>query len=201
MENRAAFGLHPPEERFEEYRFGRLTEEESATFEEHLLICDRCCEQLKKTDEYVVLMKRGAAVASASEFPVPLWRRMWLPAAVGAGVVALGLLVTIPLREPAGRVIPVQLGSFRGGDTAIAETPAGNGVELRVDCTDLDSREGLRLEIVDSAGRRVWSGAGVAAEPNLIRAQVTEKLKAGVYWVRLYSASGELLREFGLRAG
>jgi hypothetical protein len=55
--------------------------------------------------------------------------------------------------------------------------------------------------VVDAVGTPVWSGD--ATEPpagNVISARIDTRLPAGVYWIHLYSASGELLREFGLRA-
>ena len=61
MENRLIFNEHPLEDEFEEYAFDRLSEERCAQFEEHLLVCERCQDQLAQTDEYILLMKQTAA--------------------------------------------------------------------------------------------------------------------------------------------
>jgi hypothetical protein len=55
-----------------------------------------------------------------------------------------------------------------------------------------------RAEVVNSSGRQVWSGNVRIADQSL-SIQVDGPLRAGAYWVRLYSSAGQLLREFGLR--
>jgi hypothetical protein len=49
--------LHPGEDAFEDYAFQRLLDKEMESFEEHLLICERCQDTLSQTDVYVALMK------------------------------------------------------------------------------------------------------------------------------------------------
>jgi len=46
----------------------------------------------------------------------------------------------------------------------------------------------------------MWSGNVRMADQNL-SIRVNAPLRAGAYWVRLYSSAGELLREFGLSVG
>lgn len=53
--------LHPAEDVFENYAFNRLTDYETANFEEHLLICETCQSTLEQTDAFVRLMKTAAA--------------------------------------------------------------------------------------------------------------------------------------------
>jgi hypothetical protein len=52
---------HLQEDLFEQYAFNRLSEEQTADFEEHLLICEDCQAILAQTDEYIRLMKVGTA--------------------------------------------------------------------------------------------------------------------------------------------
>jgi uncharacterized CHY-type Zn-finger protein len=56
---------HPHEDLFEDYSFDRLSEQETALFEEHLLMCQECQKLLASTEEYVEQMK-GASLAYAA---------------------------------------------------------------------------------------------------------------------------------------
>lgn len=56
---------HPGEDSFEDYSFDRLSEQETAIFEEHLLMCQECRKILAATEEYIGLMK-GASLAYAA---------------------------------------------------------------------------------------------------------------------------------------
>lgn len=207
MENHSKFDRHPPEDVFEEYVFDRLDEDQSAAFEEHLLTCERCRHNLEKTDEYVRLMKEAAAQFAGSG--AHNWHSgaalQWgspIAAIMGAGLVTAALAIAIPYHFRAERPpVPVQLVSFRGGTGQLAHARAGAGIDITIDCTDVGETAGLRLEIVDAVGNPVWNGSAAArAGSNLVSAHATEALRAGVYWIRLYAPSGELLREFGLKA-
>lgn len=208
MENLTTFDRHPPDEFFEQYIFARLDESQCARFEEHLLVCAACRDQLENTDEYVRLMKTATAQLAAARparpvpHPVPLWRSP-MTAILGAAAVMAVAAVVIPHHSQADRAAAqVQFVSFRGGagDT-MAHARAGAGIDITIDCTEIGESAGLRLEIVEANGRPVWSGAAESRPGSkLISAHVLQKFRAGVYWVRLYSRQGELLREFGLRA-
>jgi hypothetical protein len=56
---------HPDEDLFEDYSFDRLSEQETAIFEEHLLICRECQKTLASTEDYIGMMK-GASLAYAA---------------------------------------------------------------------------------------------------------------------------------------
>jgi hypothetical protein len=56
---------HPDENIFEDYYFDRLSEQETAIFEEHLLICQECQKTLASTKDYIGLMK-GATLADTA---------------------------------------------------------------------------------------------------------------------------------------
>jgi Putative zinc-finger len=203
VDNLKIFGSHPAQEELEEYVFGRLPEQSVADFEEHLLICARCQDRLKATDDYVQLMKHAAA--------------RWEPA-VGAGVgrtvlrspivailtacaitAIIAFAILLPRRgTPAPQT--VELAAFRGSSPALAQTMAGAPLILLIDGADLDDAHGLRLEVVDSGGKAVWSGP--APQPSAdgkMQARLGARLASGVYWVRLYSPGHELVREFGFR--
>jgi hypothetical protein len=206
VENRLIFNEHPLEEVFEEYAFNRLSEEQCAEFEEHLLICERCQGQLALTDKYILVMKRAAAHWHVEKAPGAKGSRaiLWpsMTAILGAGLVAAALAVGIPHARVARESSSVELVALRGGEApATARARAGAPIAIAIDTTDLDDRRHLHIQVVDQVGKPVWSGDAVeSAAGNTISARIEARLTAGVYWIRLYSASGEVLREFGLRA-
>ena len=206
MENRLIFDSHPPEDVMEEYAFNRLAEEHCADLEEHLLICPRCQDRLARTDEFIQLMKQATAQWHGEPRPKVssgMWWGSPLAAILGAGVVTAALALAIPHSwRPARESAPVELVAFRGGaGTAMVRARAGAAIGIVIDATDLDHRHNLRVEVVDAGGKPVWSGpAAEAAAGARISARIGAPLSAGVYWIRLYSPDGELLREFGLRA-
>jgi len=202
------FDSHPSEDFLEEYAFDRLSEPDCAAFEEHLLVCPRCQHNLRQTDEYIFLMKQGAmewqsdkaSRATASRSVV--WRSS-IAAVLGAGAVTAALAVAIPHYswQSSPSTSPVELVALRGGEgPAMARARSGAPIGIMIDTADLDNRHGLRVAVVDANGKPVWTGdAREPAAGTRISARIDTRLRAGVYWIRLYSAGGELLREFGLR--
>jgi hypothetical protein len=204
VENRLIFNEHPLEEVFEEYAFHRLSEEQCAEFEEHLLLCEQCQYQLARTDEYILLVKKASArmhrATPAKVSQAVLWSS--ITAILGAGLVTAALAIGIPHAPMAREASSVQLVAWRGGEaSAMARARAGAPIGIAIDTTDLDDPHHLRIQVVDALGKPMWSGdATEPAAGSMISARIDARLPAGVYWIRLYSASGELLREFGLRA-
>ncbi len=209
VDNRWTFDLHPSEEMLEEYCFSRLLEPTQATVEEHLLVCATCQETLQNLDEYILLMKAATrehniTPLSGSRTPAGrawegvrtavirvgfAWNTMW---AIGLGLACATALLS-------WRSGPAQLAAFRdGAEVTTTHAPAGQPLELAVDLTDLPRSNAYRLEMVSAEGRRVWDSVAQASSGTLF-ARAPKDLKPGVYWVRLYSGPGELLREFGLR--
>ncbi len=84
---------HMAAETAERYLLGDSPDEESATLEEHLLVCERCREQICHTDLYMLSMEEAAG--DLRERPVMTrdngWRLLKLLAVV-AVVAVLALL-------------------------------------------------------------------------------------------------------------
>jgi hypothetical protein len=97
-------------------------------------------------------------------------------------------------------VATVKLIALRGGEGYVARAPSGRPLDLVFDRTDLPADRAYRAEVVDSSGRQMRSGSVLIADQDL-SVRVDSPLRAGAYWVRLYSSAGELLREFGLSVG
>lgn len=208
---RSPFPGHATEEILEEYTFGRVSEPDLSRLEEHLLICSKCRSELLAIDEYKAAMKAGLAAlernlpASAAAPPFRTLRprfavpAIWLAAAV---VITLaGASITWRVQSVAARRsdATVRLTALRGGEGAgAARAPSGRPLVLVIDRTALPPAVSYRVEVVNSTGREVWNGAAQIGDERL-SARIGGPLRTGVYWVRLYSGGGQLLREFGLR--
>ncbi len=130
--------------------------------------------------------------------------------AIGFGVAGWRLPVIGTSGDPAerasGQIDVVTLKTLRGasGDS-MAEARPNRPLDLSLDFSETPSSAAetgpYRLEVVDAAGNRAWTGAAISSVSGKIAARVEKRLAAGTYWVRLYSRSGKLMREFGLRLG
>ena len=197
---------HPSEDALENYAFHRLSEEDTACFEEHLLVCDACQEAVEATEEFILLMKAAAApvpqVTGRAMLPASIknlpWRNaVWGGCLMTAAILAILMLSRRSAEDPAPA--PVMLASFRGAEAvAMAHAPARRPLDLAIDAPDVPSTGGYRIEIVSAAGKPAWTG-GLASSGGKLTALVPPRLDAGIYWVRLYADNSELLREFGLK--
>ena len=219
---------HATEELLEEYSFGRIREPQLGWLEEHLLICPQCQSELDDIEEYKILMKAGlesfererqaaAGLLDAGE-PDPAvparssprkafsfhfaWPR--IPAIQSLSAAALLLVLagaTVAWRAQSSVAIApvatVRLTALRGGEGDLAHAPSGRPLELVFGRTDLAADLSYRAEVVDASGRPIWGGNVRIADQSL-SIRVDGPLRAGAYWVRLYSSNGQLLREFGL---
>jgi hypothetical protein len=175
----------------EEYAFGRLSEPETCKVEEHLLVCESCQELLGDVDQNILLMKR-AIQEPAALAPPPRITRYVVAGSIAAAVV-IGVIWPRANPQPAETV---NLVALRGVE--MARIHAGRPADLRIEMPDLADAV-YRVEVVDATGRVVWAGQA-PAEGRQLRVSEPRPLKSGVYWIRLYSPSGKLLREFGLEA-
>lgn len=132
--------------------------------------------------------------------------------AVGLIAAAAGILLVFashPMQGPVKRAeraaVSVELLALRGAPGAV-RAQAERPLDLIMDLTGLPEAKDLnrseaekyRVEIVNAVGELTWKGE-VARSQGSLSAHLMNGLKAGQYWVRLYSR-GALLREFGLRA-
>ncbi len=173
---------HLTEEEVERYSLGESVEPELASVEEHLLVCAACRERVEASEVYVRSMRRAAAAERR-----PRARAAgWTFALAFAAVLLLGVLL---IRRNSPAPVAVTLVATRGAAIA-AQAPAGVPLTLRPDLAGLPPAASYSLEMVDRSGKRVWSGTFPGAP--------AASAPAGTYFVRLYSPSGTLLREYGL---
>jgi hypothetical protein len=187
-------GDHPDESQLENYSLGRIPEPEAARLEEHLLLCDACRQCLEASDVYVRSMRRASLRMRAEHEKVPrAWGLPRLVPALAAVIVALGIGFAWRMNQK-GTLTPVAviLEATRGGGF-LAQVPAGKPLLLKPGLDGLPSFPEYHLEMVDRAGKRVWQGnftplTGAAAHEQ----------PPGLYFVRLYSLPGALLREYAM---
>jgi hypothetical protein len=220
---------HPTEDLLEEYSFGRVDEPALADLEEHLLICVSCQIRLEEVDEYKALMKSATSIweqnpeafraGSVSEFGNSEFRNSrkfaisWIPGArvllpsvlVAAILIAVLVSRDIPWRwrlaAPATRVTLTAMrggGSNGGSADGLAQAPSGNPLDLAIDGANLPPARGYHLNVVNQSGHEIWSGPAIVNGTQL-SAHIAAGPRSGVYWIRLYSSSGDFLREFGMR--
>lgn len=58
----ASFDRHSPEDVWEEYAMGMLSEEDCKPLEEHLLICPACQQVLAEADEFIRVTKAASSL-------------------------------------------------------------------------------------------------------------------------------------------
>jgi len=191
------FLAHPNEEILEEYVFHRLPDALTAQVEEHLLLCESCRSTVAGTDSFVAAMKIAAnQPAHWRGFLPSLANRTQVAALVALAVLALVAIWPHP-PEPSAPV-PVSLSSLRG-TSPLAPAPTGKSLRISIDQPDLVPTGKYRVRVVDAAGVTIWKGPVLDIEGKLV-AILPQPLAKGVYWVRLYGADSELLREFGMSA-
>ena len=191
---------HLDEEELESYALGTIPEDSASQLEEHLLICEACRRQLSETDTYLLSMRHAGARLQAKQRPE---RRLWmlprfapiLAAALAVLVIGLGILT---MRSSDAPPVAVTLITTRS-NSAPAQAPAARPLRLQPDLEGLPAHASYRLEMVDRAGRRVWQGvlASGAGRPSA----TAPAAAAGLYFVRVYAPSGDLLREYALQLG
>ena len=89
----------------------------------------------------------------------------------------------------------VNLVATRGADIE-ARAPAGRALVLNLELAGLPAQPSYRVETVDRLGRVVWQGTVPSEDSKAVA--LLPGMPAGIYFVRVYTASGELLREYGL---
>jgi anti-sigma factor RsiW len=192
---------HPPAEMIESYSMGRLAASELEEFEEHLIACPKCQNLVAAEDAFTQGM-RGAAQAFHPPLALGRKHRPWSLHPSPAWAFALpviALLLFSASRFPFARhftpTVLVSLQTTRGAVTdSIA---AGQPLILAMDLTGLPQLPAYKLEVVDSTGHPVFHSQAIP-QNNQVRSSLGRGLPRGAYFVRLYSSTGELLRESAL---
>ncbi|HEY2018483.1 MAG TPA: T9SS type A sorting domain-containing protein [Bryobacteraceae bacterium] len=194
---------HLDEEQFEKYSMGAVSEQESAQFEEHLLICESCRRKVTETDNYIAAMhgaSRRMRESEKQEARAPIFPRL-IPLFSAAVLIVVVVLVGLRMGNRASLAPPlaVNLVSTRGAGID-AKAPPHRPLMLNLELTGLPLQPSYRVEMVDSLGKVVWNG--MAPSNHSVATASVPGNPVGVYFVRIYgsqgAASGELLREYGI---
>ncbi len=189
--------FHESEDRLELYALGRLGDSEIEQVEEHLMVCEPCRELLEQTSV--------SALAFREELSKPVIHRPafegwfgWLtPRVMSAAAFAVFVLAAILYWGGESRLAPVaslQLTAMRGGMQSV-------GIARETDLVLTDAPAAgtpLSVEVVDGSGTAVWNGTGNNSGRG-VELKIANRLSPGDYFVRLRSAKGELLHEYGFR--
>ncbi|MBZ5595113.1 MAG: hypothetical protein LAP39_22950 [Acidobacteriia bacterium] len=200
-------GEHISHEALEQYATHMVQEPALAEIEEHLLVCSQCQQELEEIDTYVSAMRRAAkGLQQEDESRKRFWTRVsraltfrrlgWAMAltALALGAVALRIATNKPERalEPFALVLETSRGS------EMQHAPAGRRLALGLDATGLPVFSRYFVKLVDESGRlRLESQA--TADRSIVHTAVPDGLRRGIYFLRLYSPTKELLREYGLQ--
>ena len=191
---------HLDEQELENYSMGRVCAEEASRLAQHLLTCETCRRQLSETKAYVWSMQRaGARLQEEQQRGWRYWMypRFALILAAALAVLAFGLSLRFskPVAVPP---VAVTLATTRGV-AGEAQAPPGRPLLLQPDLEGLPALPSYPLEIVDRSGRRVWQGVLYpSASGTSVAAPAA---RTGLYFVRVSTPAGTLLREYPLQIG
>lgn len=193
------YGSHVEEELLEQYSVGCLVQSEVARVEEHVLLCESCQEKLDLIDSWVRSVRRAGAQLPAE--PKSIWQFWKLPQFVPAlaATVFLVFAAGVGLQmTKKGAVAPFAIALEATRGESVASVPAGKPLLIQPGLEGLPRFSQYRLEIVDQSGHPVRTAALEAGSGDA--GTSIPAIAAGVYFVRVYSPSGELLREYGIEA-
>ncbi len=181
------------DDRIERYSRQALPLEEAAGLEEHLLVCEACQARLAAEDAYAHAM-RYAALHLCQKEGRGGWFRFFPGLLAPVACVAIVLLLALGgwhWIHPAAATsaLAVKLEAMRGSEPG-SKAPAGRPLTFHADLAGLPPAASYSLELVDRDGRAVWKGS--TANPAIT------PLRPGIYFLRVYSGGGQLLREYGL---
>jgi hypothetical protein len=194
-----ADNTHAADDVIERYSMGRLSDPALSEFEEHLLVCEHCRARLTREDDFTSGIRAAAGEVGALKQRSP--RKWTLPRPVLVlSLAALALVVVVGTGWPRHSTSPaamILLQATRGAGDLRVTAPAGKPIILVLDSTDLQPFPSYRVEVVDATGRSAFRSAA-APDNNKLRASLTQGLSGGAYFVRVYSPTQELLREYAL---
>jgi hypothetical protein len=194
---------HGTEEEFELYLRGGLSRVEVTELEEHMMACPDCVDQLEETRQFTGAMRealrgdletRSTEERSAASILASVFRFRFAMAAVAVLLIA-GIVGGIVYTRGGGRLAPMatlELTAMRG---EMVEVARAQGLYLKL--TDAPAGA-FRVQVVDAVGRPEWDGNVSGGEAG-VGIRLDKELPEGPHFVRLYSAQGTMLHEYGFR--
>ena len=195
-------GPHLEEAELEQYSMGTLPEQRINSFEEHFLACEICQDQLLEMEAYVNAVRsvspklRKARGLRSKVLSGPILSRTFFAVAAIVTIIVGTRLLT---RAPSSRAeLAVVLLQANRGIEGLITAKAAQPLSLRMDLRELPGSSSYRVEIVGADGTAIQNST-VTPQNGAITQDLKDGLRAGSYFVRLYTATGELLREYGLQ--
>jgi len=192
--------FHGTEDQLELYALGRLPDSDLPRLEEHLLVCTTCREKLNGIEDFALAMREASGKVIVPKAGRVGWglASFFRRPAVSMTLAFVALLAVLAVfsngRTKFAPSASLQLTATRG------EMPIAVAArEFDVTLSD-GPREGgpFRIEVLNAMGASVWGGLAESG-PVGVQFKLTQRLSQGDYFVRLYSVSGQVLREYGFR--
>jgi hypothetical protein len=192
--------FHGTDDQLELYARGRLPESELPVLEEHLMICTNCREKLDEIGDFALGMQEASSKSAAPQ-----------PTRVDGGLASFFRRPVFSMALAFVALIVV-MGVFANGRSQFAPsaslqlTATRGEMPLAVAAREFDvtlsdgPRDGgpFRIEVLTATGTSAWTGLAESG-PAGVQFKLTQRLPQGDYFVRLYSVSGQTLREYGFR--
>lgn len=173
---------HLDEDEIERYSRRQIAELDLNRVEDHLLLCDSCMQRVTASDQFVHSMHQAALQMVSPPRRIP---RFVFALAAGAVLLVAGLQMVGKRPAPFAVNLEAVRGSAMGG-----KAPASTPILLRLDVTGVPASASYRVQMVNRTGQPVWTGKFPGG--------IVSPQSRGMYFVRLYTPAGELLREYGL---
>ncbi len=205
MEHQVNPDLHGTDDQLEAYALGHLAASDQSgleLLEEHLMICSTCRDRLDGVEAFTSGMKDAfgpnSAIAISKQAPLFAWLP-WPRVSIALAFLALAAIISIFSRDQT-QFVPVanlQLSATRG---EMAVTVPARELDLTLLNAPTEGQT-FRALIVNATGRTVWSGQARQEKDvaGSLQVKAQQRFESGEYFLRLYAASGDVVREYGFR--
>ncbi len=197
-------GTHGTDDQIERYTIGTLPDAELAILEDHLLICEECRGRTEDTQAFTMALRDALKEAPVSAqtvskqkatFDLTGWlRRPAVSMAFGFVLLFCVLAIFSNQRNGLPAVAVLQLTATRGEVPTVGRA---RELDLRLAGAPQDGGP-YRVEVVDAQGKNIW-GSLADNEGDAVLVKVPMRMQSGEYFVRLYSADGPIVHEYGFR--
>jgi hypothetical protein len=196
--------FHGTDNQLEAYALGQLATSDQPgleTLEEHLMICSTCRDRLDGIEAFTSGMKDAFGPRSAIAISKQRDLFAWLPwprASIALVLLAIAAIIAIYSRGQTqfAPVANLQLSATRGEMPVAA--PARE-LDLTLVNVPLEGQN-FRAAIVKATGGAVWSGQARHNDTaGSLQVKAQQRFESGVYFLRLYGSTGDVVREYGFR--
>lgn len=197
--------IHGTDDQLDLYALGQLATSDQPgleALEVHLMVCPACRDRLDAVEAFASGMKGAYRPNSAIALSKPNGLFAWMPwprVSIALALLAVAAVISIFSRGQT-QFVPVanlQLSATRG---EMPQAAPAREVDLTL-LTAPTEGQSFRAVIVNGTGRTVWSGQArqSSAAVGSLQVKAQQRFESGDYFLRLYGASGDVLREYGFR--